>query len=117
MELKPSSYLIAALLVASTAAAQTAKPPRDTTDGRWPTGTFSILAYDPATGELGGAVQSRVFSVGNGVLWGEAGTGIVATQAIADVSYGPQGLELLRKGMTAEDVVKTIWQRDPDRDT
>src|SRR5437660_429176 len=64
----------------------------------WETGTFSILAYDPATGELGGAVQSRVFSVGNGVLWAEAGVGAVATQAVVDVSYGPQALALLRKG-------------------
>lgn len=80
----------------------------------WPTGTFSILAYDPATGELGGAVQSRVFSVGNGVLWAEAGFGVVATQAIVDVSYGPQALALLRQGMDAERVVKTVWDRDPD---
>ena len=51
-----------------------------------PVATFSILGYDPATGEVGGAVQSRVFSVGNGVLWAEAGVGAVATQAIVDVS-------------------------------
>lgn len=89
----------------------------DSSDGRWPTGTFSILAYDPATGELGGAVQSRVFSVGNGVLWAEANVGVVATQAIVDVSYGPQALDLLRTGMDAERVVKTIWKRDPDPDT
>jgi len=80
----------------------------------WPTGTFSILAYDPATGEWGGAVQSRVFSVGNGVLWAEAGVGVAATQAIVDVSYGAQALELLRTGMDAEKVVKTVWDRDPD---
>ena len=86
----------------------------DATDIPWPTGTFSILAYDPATGELGGAVQSRVFSVGNGVLWAEAGVGVAATQAIVDVSYGAQALELLRTGMDAEKVVKTIWDRDPD---
>jgi len=49
----------------------------------WETGTFSILGYDPATGEVGGAVQSRVFSVGNGVA---------ATQAIVDVGYGPKAL-------------------------
>ena len=60
------------------------------------TGTFSILGYDPATGELGAAVQSRVFSVGNGVLWAEANVGVAATQAIVDVSYGPQALALLR---------------------
>jgi uncharacterized Ntn-hydrolase superfamily protein len=82
-----------------------------------PTGTFSIIAYDTATGMWGGAVQSRVFSVGNGVLWAEAGTGIVATQAIVDVSYGPQALALLRQGKSAGDVVKEVWERDPDPDT
>src|SRR5437868_7042513 len=46
----------------------------------WDTGTFSILGYDPATGEVGGAVQSRVFSVGNGVLWADAEAGVAATQ-------------------------------------
>jgi uncharacterized Ntn-hydrolase superfamily protein len=81
------------------------------------TGTFSIIAYDTATGMWGGAVQSRVFSVGNGVLWAEAGVGIVATQAIVDVSYGPQALALLREGRSAKDVVKTVWERDPDPDT
>jgi len=79
-----------------------------------PVATFSILGYDPATGEVGGAVQSRVFSVGNGVLWGEAGVGVVATQAIVDVSYGPQSLALLREGMKPADVVARIWQSDPD---
>jgi uncharacterized Ntn-hydrolase superfamily protein len=76
--------------------------------------TFSILGYDPATGEVGGAVQSRVFSVGNGVLWGEADVGVVATQAIVDVSYGPQALALLRGGAKPADVVKQVWERDPD---
>jgi uncharacterized Ntn-hydrolase superfamily protein len=78
------------------------------------TGTFSILGYDPATGELGAAVQSRVFSAGNGVLWGEANVGIAATQAIVDVSYGPQALALLRAGMTPDAIIKTILDRDPD---
>ena len=81
------------------------------------TGTFSIIAYDSASGQWGGAVQSRVFSVGNGVLWAEAGVGIVATQAIVDVSYGPQALALLRQGKSASEVVKTVWERDPDPDT
>jgi uncharacterized Ntn-hydrolase superfamily protein len=79
-----------------------------------PVATFSILAMDPATGEIGGAVQSRVFAVGNGVLWAEAGVGAAATQAIVDVSYGPQALELLRQGAGAAEVVKRIWDRDPD---
>jgi len=79
-------------------------------------GTFSILGFDPRTGEVGGAVQSRVFSVGNGVLWAEAGVGAAATQAIVDVSYGPQAIELLRQGMAPKDIIRTIWDRDPDPD-
>ena len=79
-----------------------------------PVATFSILGYDPATGEVGGAVQSRVFSVGNGVLWAEADTGVAATQAIVDVSYGPKALALLRAGMAPAAIVKAIWDSDPD---
>jgi uncharacterized Ntn-hydrolase superfamily protein len=78
------------------------------------TGTFSILGYDPATGEIGGAVQSRVFSVGNGVLWAEAGVGVAATQAIVDVSYGPKALALLRAGLTPDAIVKAILDSDAD---
>ena len=79
-----------------------------------PVATFSILGYDPATGEVGGAVQSRVFSVGNGVLWAEAGVGAAATQAIVDVSYGPKAIALLRAGMKPEAIIKAIWDSDPD---
>jgi len=79
-----------------------------------PVATFSILGYDPATGEVGGAVQSRVFSVGNGVLWAEADTGVAATQAIVDVSYGPKALALLRAGMSPSAIVKAILDSDPD---
>ncbi|MBC8088780.1 MAG: DUF1028 domain-containing protein, partial [Phycisphaerae bacterium] len=63
------------------------------------------------------AVQSRVFSVGNGVLWAEAGVGAVATQAIVDVSYGPQSLSLLRQGMAPAAIIKKVWDADPDPDT
>ena len=77
-------------------------------------GTFSILGFDPQTGEIGGAVQSRVFSVGNGVLWAEAGVGAAATQAIVDVSYGPKALQLLRAGTSPAAIVKAIWDSDPD---
>jgi uncharacterized Ntn-hydrolase superfamily protein len=108
--------LLAGLALAPALPAQTADrnfatlPPAP-----WPpVATFSILGYDPATGEVGGAVQSRVFSVGNGVLWGEADVGVVATQAIVDVSYGPQALALLRGGAKPADVVKQVWERDPD---
>jgi len=96
----------AVLLTAEGSRAQQADP-----DG---TGTFSILGYDPATGELGAAVQSRVFSVGNGVLWAEANVGVAATQAIVDVSYGPQALALLRKGLAPDAIVKSILESDPD---
>lgn len=76
--------------------------------------TFSILGFDPETGEVGGAVQSRVFSVGNGVLWADADAGMAATQAIIDVSYGPKALALLRAGMKPDAIIKAIWESDPD---
>lgn len=79
-----------------------------------PVATFSILGLDPDTGEVGGAVQSRVFSVGNGVLWAQADVGAAATQAVVDVSYGPQALELLKKGIAPADIIKQIWDKDPD---
>ena len=69
-----------AIAVSFSSASQRQALPED------PVATFSILGYDPESGELGGAVQSRVFSVGNGVLWAEAGVGAAATQAIVDVS-------------------------------
>jgi uncharacterized Ntn-hydrolase superfamily protein len=86
----------------------------NTREPLWDTGTFSILGYDPETGEVGGAVQSRVFSVGNGVLWADASAGVAATQAIVDIGYGPQALELLRRGMAPDAIVKQIWENDPD---
>lgn len=79
-----------------------------------PVATFSILGYDPASGEIGGAVQSRVFSVGNGVLWAEAGVGAAATQAIVDVSYGPHALDLLKLGYAPDRIVRLIHESDPD---
>jgi uncharacterized Ntn-hydrolase superfamily protein len=80
----------------------------------WDTGTFSILGFDPETGEVGAAVQSRVFSVGNGVLWADADVGVAATQAIVDVGYGPKALELLHRGLAPEAIVKRILEEDPD---
>ena len=79
-----------------------------------PVATFSIVGYDPETGEAGVAVQSRVFSVGNGVIWGEAGVGVVATQAWVDVSYGPQAIELLRQGVEPKEIVERLLKADPD---
>ncbi|HEV3039347.1 MAG TPA: DUF1028 domain-containing protein [Candidatus Angelobacter sp.] len=68
-----------------------------------PVHTFSIVAYDPATGQLGVAVQSHWFAVGGEVPWAEAGVGAVATQSFVDTSYGPLGLDLMRSGRSAPD--------------
>src|SRR5689334_23812676 len=75
--------------------------------------TFSIVARDPATGELGVAVQSHYFSVGPVVPWAEAGVGAVATQSLVLVDYGPQGLELMRKGFTAKQALDSLLAADP----
>ena len=75
--------------------------------------TFSILGFDPETGEVGGAVQSRVFTL-TGVLTADADAGVVATQAIVDVSYGPKGIALLKAGLTPDAIIKAIWDSDPD---
>jgi uncharacterized Ntn-hydrolase superfamily protein len=108
--------LFAALLFALTVPAQDGGRSAIPFELWHPVATFSILGYDPATGEVGGAVQSRVFSVGNGVLWAEAGVGVAATQAIVDVSYGQQALNLLRLGYAPEKIVHFILDSDPDPD-
>jgi uncharacterized Ntn-hydrolase superfamily protein len=74
--------------------------------------TFSIVAYDPATGDCGVTVASKYFSVGAVVPWGEAGTGCIATQANVNVGYGPRGLELLRQGLSAKQVVDKLLAED-----
>src|SRR5450755_2015386 len=74
--------------------------------------TFSIVAYDSANGEWGVAVASRYFSVGSVVPWAEAGVGGVATQANVNVGYGPRGLELLRQGHTAKEVLDQLLAED-----
>jgi uncharacterized Ntn-hydrolase superfamily protein len=74
--------------------------------------TFSIVARDPETGDLGGAVQSKFLSVGGVVLHGRAGTGMVATQAWANVSYGPRGLALLEAGATARQALDALLGSD-----
>jgi uncharacterized Ntn-hydrolase superfamily protein len=74
--------------------------------------TFSIVAYDPVTGDCGVTVASKYFSVGAVVPWGEAGVGCVATQANVNVGYGPRGLELLRQGLTAKQVIDKLLAED-----
>lgn len=78
--------------------------------------TYSIVARDPETGEMGVAVQSHWFSVGSIVSWGEAGVGVVATQSFVNPAFGPDGLELLKSGMTAEQVVDKLIADDEGRD-
>jgi uncharacterized Ntn-hydrolase superfamily protein len=79
----------------------------------WPAAaTFSIVAIDPVTGDLGIAVASRYFAVGAVVPWAEAGVGAIATQAGVNVGYGPRGLELLRQGLTAQQVLDKLMAED-----
>src|ERR1022692_1182765 len=70
--------------------------------------TFSIIAYDPATGELGVGVQSRAFGSGAAVPYAKAGVGAIATQASTNRFYGPQAIALLEKGVSVEEIVKRI---------
>ena len=78
--------------------------------------TYSIVARDPATGEMGVAVQSHYFSVGPIVPWAEAGVGAVATQSLVLVDYGPKGLELMREGLTAPQALEALKRIDPNPD-
>lgn len=78
-----------------------------------PVHTYSIVARDPQTGEMGVAVQSHWFSVGSVVTWAEAGVGTVATQSLVDVTYGPLALELLRAGRTAQQALAALTTADP----
>ena len=78
--------------------------------------TFSIVAFDPDTRSWGIAVASKFLAVGAVVPWGRAGAGAVATQATANLSYGPDGLDLLAGGATADDVVAQLTGADDERD-
>jgi uncharacterized Ntn-hydrolase superfamily protein len=81
-----------------------------------PVATFSIVARDPATGELGVAVQSHWFSVGSVVPWAEAGVGAVATQSFVEPSYGPKGLALMKQGVSPKDALAQLLAADAQRD-
>lgn len=81
-----------------------------------PVHTYSIVARDPATGELGVAVQSHWFSVGPIVAWAEAGVGAIATQSFVDPSYGKNGLDLMRAGKSAPDTLKELLAKDEGRE-
>jgi uncharacterized Ntn-hydrolase superfamily protein len=79
--------------------------------------TFSIIAFDPATNELGVGVQSRAFAAGAAVPFAKPGVGAVATQAAANRQYGPKAIALLEQGLSPAEVVKKITDDDPGRDT
>ena len=79
--------------------------------------TFSIIACDPVTGELGVGVQSHAFTAGAAVPYAIPGVGAVATQAAANRLYGPRAIELLKQGLAPADVVKRLTDEDPGRDT
>ncbi len=98
---------LCAILLAGSAAAQQERPLR-------PVHTYSIVAVDSATGEIGAAVQSHWFSVGSIVTWAEPGVGAVATQSFVNPSYGPNGLELMRSGVPAPEALTTLLRADPD---
>ncbi len=78
--------------------------------------TFSIVGFDPADGDLGVAVQSRFFAVGSVAPWAEAEVGAIATQAAGNTTFGPSGLRLLRKGRSAEAVLRKLLAEDEGRD-
>ncbi len=99
------ALVFTALLISCAFAQENARPLR-------PVHTFSIVAYDPATGQLGVAVQSHWFAVGGEVPWAEAGIGAVATQSFVDPSYGPLGLAMMRAGKTAPEALRGLLQAD-----
>ena len=78
--------------------------------------TFSIVAIDPATGEMAVGVQSHWFAVGTIVSWGTSGVGVVATQSFVNPAYGPQGLQLMAQGKSAGEALKILTDRDEGRD-
>lgn len=81
-----------------------------------PVNTYSIVAMDSATGQIGVAVQSHWFSVGSVVTWAEPGVGAVATQSFAEPAYGPRGLSLMRTGVPAPDALAALLRADEGRD-
>ncbi len=92
-----------------------AAPPDDEQAYGVPVATFSIVAFDPETGDLGVAVQSKFFGVGSVVPWARAGIGAVATQGRANTTYGPRGLKLLAEGGSAEEIVAALTGEDEGR--
>ena len=108
------NLFLAATILSAAFAVAAQEPPR--ARELRPVHTYSIVARDPATGELGVAVQSHWFSVGALVPWAEAGVGAVATQSFVDASYGPLGLNLMRAGKSAPEALRALLAADEGRD-
>jgi len=104
--------LVAALAIPIAAAAPAPAHSPDSATGRRPVATYSIVARDPESGQMGVAVQSHWFSVGPIVPWAEAGIGAVATQSFVEPAYGPLGLELMRLGRTAPEALRALVSTD-----
>ncbi len=103
---------ILALLVAGVAGLAVAQTPSNLR----PVHTYSIVARDTVTGDMGVAVQSHWFSVGSIVTWAEAGVGAVATQSFVDPAYGPLGLGLMKAGKTSQQALESLIATDPGKD-
>ena len=108
--------LLEAFLLAGIACAATQVPIETNTAGDPLVSTFSIVALDPATGDLGIAVQSKFPNVRAVVPWTRAGVGAVATQSFAKLSFGSDGLDLLARGATAEEALAILLRADPLRE-
>lgn len=115
---RPFVAILAGSLIATTPVTGEAQDPAPILDevGEEIVATFSIVARDPDTEELGVAVQSRAFRAAAIVSYAKAGVGAVATQASANQSYGPGGLALLEQGLSPEEVVERLTGADPGRD-
>jgi uncharacterized Ntn-hydrolase superfamily protein len=107
---------LAAPLLWLVSLATAARPPADPPKPPEVVATFSVVGYDPDEKEWGVAVASKFLAVGSVVPWVEAGAGAVATQSFANVSYGPKGLDLFRKGKTADEAIKALTDGDDGRD-
>lgn len=111
----PRLCSIVCIALIGLAAGRTAYSTSDAIASLPPVATFSVVGFDPATGDLGVAVQSKFFGVGSVVPWARAKVGAIATQSYANVAYGPDGLDLLESGKTAKDALKKLTEADPRR--
>jgi uncharacterized Ntn-hydrolase superfamily protein len=110
----PAAVLVCAAAALLAGASGQAHAGAATTAAERPVCTFSIVARDSVTGELGVAVASRFFAVGTVVPWARANVGAVATQSFANTTFGPRGLDLLEQGATPEEAIRILLGHDDD---